>query len=70
MIFDDSKAKLMHAARKMWMRWEQTQTQWNDQVTRDFDRRHLEHFEPKLTSTVKAIERLAEILSRAKHECS
>ena len=70
MTFDDSKAKLMHAGRKLWLRWEQVQTQWNDQVTRDFERRHLEPFEPKLVTTVKAIERLAEILSRAEHECS
>ncbi len=69
MIFDDNKARLMHAVRTLGLRWEQTQTQWNDQVMRDFERRHLEHFEPKATSAVRAIQRLAELLTRVEHEC-
>jgi hypothetical protein len=69
MIFDDNKARLMHASRKMWLIWEQTQQQWNDQVMRDFERRHLEHYQPEVTTAVKAIERLAEILARAEFEC-
>jgi hypothetical protein len=68
-IFDDNKARLMHASRTLRLRWEQTQTQWNDQVMRDFERRHLEPFEPKLTTAVRAIERLAELLTRVEHEC-
>jgi hypothetical protein len=69
MIFDDGKAKLTYAGRKLRLRWEQTQTQWNDQVTRDFDRQHLQPIEPKLVDAVRAIERLAEILTRAEREC-
>ncbi len=69
MIFDDNKARLSHAARKLWLHWEQTQADWNDQVTRDFQRDHLEDFNPKVVAAVKAIERLAEIFTRAEHEC-
>ncbi|MES1213541.1 MAG: hypothetical protein ABUL64_03060 [Singulisphaera sp.] len=69
MIFDDNKARLLHAARTLRLRWEQTQAQWNDQVTRDFERRHLEHYEPKLATAVRALERLAELLTRVEHEC-
>jgi len=69
MMFDDGKAKLSYAARKLRLRWHETQAQWNDQVTRDFDRKHLEPIEPKLIDAVRAIERLAELLSRAEREC-
>jgi len=69
MIFDDNKARLMYAARKLWLHWEQTQADWNDQVARDFQRDHLDDFNPQLSAAVKAIERLAEVVTRAEHEC-
>jgi hypothetical protein len=69
MMFDDGKTKLTYAARKLRLRCHETQAQWNDQVTRDFDRKHLEPFDPKVIDAVRAIERLAEILTRAEREC-
>jgi hypothetical protein len=69
MIFDDNKARLIHAARTMKLRWDQTQGEWNDQVMREFERKRLEHYEPKLVTTIRALERLAEILAKCEFEC-
>jgi len=69
MIFDDGKARLIYAARKIRLHWEHTQAQWNDKVTHDFERKHLEPFEPKIVASVRAVERLAELFTRVEHEC-
>ena len=70
MKFDDGKARLLYAAKKLQLRWEQTQTQWNDQVMREFAKRHLHPLEPKIVASVRALERLAELVARVEHECS
>ena len=65
----DHKAKLRYAAEKLLLRWEETQSQWNDAVSRDFEREHLAPLDPPLAAALRAIEGLSEILVRAEQEC-
>jgi hypothetical protein len=69
MILHDSKTKLTYAARKLQLRWNETQTQWNDAVSADLERKWLAPLDPKVAATVRAIDALAEVLNRAEAEC-
>jgi hypothetical protein len=69
MSFQDHKGKLVYAGRKLRLRWDETTLEWNDVVSRDFERQYLEPLEPKLVAAAQAIERLAEILDKAEKEC-
>lgn len=65
----DHKAKLRYAAQKLLLHWEEAQTQWNDAVSRDFQRQYLEPLDPPLDAALRAIEVLSEVLARAEQDC-
>lgn len=69
MSFIDAKAKLAYAMQKKRLHWDETVTQWNDQVSRDFERQHLDPLQPKVHTALQAIDRLAEIIHRCAEEC-
>jgi hypothetical protein len=69
MNFFDSKAKLSYALKKLQLHWEQTQTQWRDTVSHDFERSYLEPLGQQVAATVQAIDRLVDVLRRAQQEC-
>lgn len=65
----DGKANLLHAAKRLQLRWQDVRQQWNDKVSEKFERQHLQPLEPQVKTAIQAIERLAEVLSRAEAEC-
>ena len=70
MNLHDGKAKLSYATEKLGLQWDDVRAQWDDAASRDFQRDHLEPLQPLVANAVRAIERLAEILTRAQQECS
>ncbi|HTU27088.1 MAG TPA: hypothetical protein VMF30_16900 [Pirellulales bacterium] len=62
-------AKLYSAWHKLRLRWEETQTQWHDAVSRDFDENYLARLDPYIRSTQEAMRALAEQASAAQQEC-
>ncbi|MBL9125364.1 MAG: hypothetical protein JNG90_17130 [Planctomycetaceae bacterium] len=69
MNLHDHKTKLRYAAQKLLLRWDETRPQWNDAVSRDFERAHLVPLEAPLSQALRAIESLSEVLSRAEQDC-
>jgi hypothetical protein len=69
MNLHDHKAKLRFSAQKLKLRWDETQTQWSDAVSRDFELNHIETLEQPLGAALRAIEQLSEILGRAEQDC-
>lgn len=69
MNLHDHKTKLRYSAQKLQLHWEQTKAQWNDAVSRDFEREHLEPLDNPLSSALRAIEALSEVLNRATQDC-
>lgn len=69
MNLHDHKAKLRYAAQKLMLRWDETKSQWNDAVARDFQQQHLEPLEQPLGGALRAMELLSEVLSRAEQDC-
>lgn len=63
-------SSLHHAMKTLRVRWDETQETWNDNVRRQFEEQHLVPLEPQVAATLKAVNRLSQIFSRASEECS
>lgn len=69
MNFYDSKAKLSFALEKLKLRWGETQTDWRDAVSRDFQEQFLDPLEEQVATTMGAIDRLVDVLRGAEQDC-
>jgi len=50
-------------------RWEATNLQWHDSVSRDFEEKYLAPLEPQLSATLQRMRSLATSLSAAQQDC-
>jgi hypothetical protein len=63
-------SKLLDAIKTLRGEWHRVEAVWRDAVRDDFEKTFLEPLDAQTLSTIEAATRMAEILSRAKHECS
>jgi hypothetical protein len=63
------RAKLVQALKDLEMRWEKTRLQWDDAMSEDIAMMVVEPLEPRVRATVTAMEKMAEVLTRARREC-
>lgn len=63
-------AIMAKALKDLQAHWEQTRTVWNDDARNDFERDHLNGLIPAMKTATTAIQRIEEILRRARKECS
>lgn len=63
------RAKLTQGMKELQMRWEKARIQWDDAMADDIEKSVVEPLEPRIRATVSAIEKMHEILLRAKREC-
>jgi hypothetical protein len=61
---------LRFALKDLMARWEETKEVWNDGVSQRFAERNIEPLEPTVTSAVKSIERLGQLMMQAALACS
>jgi hypothetical protein len=52
------------------VRWEETKESWNDPVSRDFEANFWAPLESQVPLTLRAIDRLDQVLLRVKQDCS
>jgi hypothetical protein len=62
--------ELNSALKTMKLLWEDIQAHWDDPVSRDFDANHWQPLQTQVVATLRAMDRLAPILTRAQRECS
>jgi len=60
--------RLKHAAAELREQWLAAKTHWTDQVSRDFEKNHLQHLPGQVTLAVAAVQQLAELLEQAEKE--
>jgi hypothetical protein len=63
-------SSLNFAAKTLFQRWGDMQAAWDDPVSRGFDKEFLEPLEPQVSTVLKAINRLSQIMRQACDECS
>lgn len=63
-------SSLNSALKSLRRRWADVEDVWDDSVRRHFAEEHIDPIEPQVVSTLKAINRLAQVMARAYDECS
>ncbi len=60
--------RLKHAAAEMRDAWRAAKSYWTDQVSRDFEKNHLQHLPTEITQAVAAVQELTDLLEQAEKE--
>jgi hypothetical protein len=63
-------AKMNLAMKTLRGRWEAARGQWTDGAAAAFEKVHIAKVEPEIAATLAAASRIAEVLERARQECS
>ncbi|MBM4068842.1 MAG: hypothetical protein FJ271_07835 [Planctomycetes bacterium] len=69
MSLDTGRYQLYSTLKTASAHWDQTQTAWRDQVARDFAEQTWTPLEQKAKQVLSAIDRLGQIIVRARQEC-
>ena len=64
------RAKMSRSYKDLMARWDAVTQQWDDPMSRDFHKKHLEPIEPKVRMALGAMEQMTEILQRIRRDCS
>jgi hypothetical protein len=63
-------SSLQHALKTLNTRWHDAEDSWQDNVARHFGEEYIDPVPPQMNITLKALNRLASVLARAREECS
>jgi len=65
----ESRAKLVQAAKKLRLEWEQVREMWRDENCRQFEKKYMERLESDIRAAVVAFERIGTMLHNAQQDC-
>lgn len=63
------RAKMVGALKELMVKWDRTKETWDDPMSRTLEERVLLPLEPKIRSAATAMEKMGEVLARARREC-
>lgn len=63
-------ARLKHSMKTLLERWETTREMWDDPVARDFEKNHLLPLDHQVEHALRAMDKLTEVLTKVRGECS
>ena len=69
MSVTSAKMKLASAGRDLRIKWMQASESWNDSTSRAFEKNHVDSYESKVRSSLKAMETIGEVLSAVRRDC-
>jgi len=68
MRLSTGRIKLNSAMKTLALRWDETKAGWKDPVSRDLDEQFFEPLSQQVGATLRAIDRLAQVIDRAYQE--
>ena len=69
MSVTSSRAKMMGAMKDLMLRWDRCREGWDDEASRNIDEKIVQPLEPRVRAAVTAMEKMGQILIRARHDC-
>ncbi len=66
----ESRAKLIHAAKKLMADWQQVKEAWRDDNCHQFDKKYITPLESSIRAAALALERMGAMLDGAEHDCA
>ncbi len=70
MYVGSGSSKLRHAIKTVRSKWDESEDGWRDSNRQEFERKRLEPIDAQANSTLRAMQQLCDVLSRAYRECS
>lgn len=65
----DGRALLGKSFKELLNRWGDTKSQWNDMMSRNFEKNRLQPLEMDLRSATSAMDSMAQLLSQVRRDC-
>ncbi len=69
MSLSTAQVRLNNAMRDLLARWETTQMSWRDEVSTQFDEKHLKPLNAQVRSATDAIGQMAAFVASARRDC-
>ncbi len=69
MSLDTGRYQLFSCFKTLRAHWEETCAHWQDEVRQDFEEQYWGALEPRVQATMAGIDRLGQIIGRARQEC-
>jgi hypothetical protein len=69
MSLDTGRYQLFSTFKTLRERWEETCVHWQDGIRQEFAEKYWQALEPRVRATMSAIDRLGQIIGRARQEC-
>ena len=69
MSLSSARSKLHESGKVLLARWEETRDGWNDAAGRQFEADHFEPIAPAVQAALRAVDRLAVVLTQMRNEC-
>jgi hypothetical protein len=69
MTLTTGRTKLVESLKVLAARWEAAREGWDDVAGREFEADCVEPIAPQVQAAVRAIDRLAAVVSQMRHEC-
>ncbi|MCZ6837450.1 MAG: hypothetical protein O7G85_16870 [Planctomycetota bacterium] len=66
---DYSRHRLQQTLKELMLRWEKANTDWDDQVSRDFKTMYLDPLAPRIKTTMESMENMSVLLKKMKRDC-
>jgi CII-binding regulator of phage lambda lysogenization HflD len=65
----DSRARAVKGLKELMGQWAETGRSWNDEVSRAFFKKYLEHLESDMRSASSAMDHMAQMIQQCKRDC-
>ena len=69
MTMTTGRTKLLESYKSLQARWDETRDAWGDTACREFEQAYWEPIGPHVQAALRAIDRLAAVLSQMRQEC-
>ena len=69
MSLSTGKSKLGGSLKDLMLRWEKTKMVWDDPMSTELEQRVLEMLDPKVRAAISAMEKMGELLAKARRDC-
>ncbi len=63
-------ARLNFSLKTLRERWDAAKEQWSDQISRDFEKNHLDPLEQQSESAMRAMDKIVEVLHKIRQDCA
>ena len=69
MSVNDSRARIVQAAKQLTSDWQYTKENWRDKKCAEFEKTYMAPLQAEIRTTLAAMEQISSILMHAKNDC-